>query len=319
MPGESTISWTDRTWNPTVGCTRVSAGCDHCYAFALHDQRHEAWKAGRFPGAPAQYHTPFSEVQLLPERLDIPLRWRKPSRIFVDSMADLFHADVPIEFIFRTLAVMAAASWHTFQILTKRPRRMLNVMADPATPDFIHDEAAALSAEWGRKVLLPDPFPWPLPNVWLGTSVENQEAAYRIDFLMRTPAAVRFLSCEPLLGPLDLAHWLPVRMDFSTPYHGTQCDETGCESMALFERPGRAFNSLIHECPKHIERIDWVIAGGESGRGHRPVDLEWVRGIRDQCVAAGVPFFFKQGSGPRPGMHTDLDGRTWHEFPRMAS
>ena len=187
MSSKSPIQWTDATWNPTTGCTRVSAGCDHCYAFQLHDQRHIAWKRGRFPGAPAQYHKPFSQMQLLPERLDDPLHWRKPRRVFVNSMSDLFQDAVDEDVIAAVWSVMQEAHWHTFQILTKRPERMVEIV--PRLPL--------------------------LPNVWLGTSVENSDYAYRIGVLRRVPAAVRFVSFEPLLGPISGVslrgiHWVIV-------------------------------------------------------------------------------------------------------------
>lgn len=293
MGDKSGIQWTDATWNPTTGCTRVSAGCDHCYAFTLHDQRHEAWKAGRFPDAPTQYHRPFSEVQLIPDRLALPLRWTKPRRIFVDSMADLFHADVPEDFIAQVFAVMGLATQHTFQILTKRPQRMARLMS---SHEFVQKvNWAGEDIEGAKRALLTWP-KWPLPNVWLGTSVEAQAAAYRIEFLAKTPAAVRFLSCEPLIGPLNLGRWLP----------GT-CPNCDVPHVYYCEDP-RPFP------------INWVIAGGESGPEFRPVDLDWVRGLRDQCVASQVPFFYKQQGGrtPKAGGR-ELDGRTWDEMPAVAS
>jgi protein gp37 len=250
MSGKTSIQWTNETWNPVTGCTRVSAGCDHCYAFAQHDMRHVAWKRGRFPTAPAQYHLPFSRVQLLTDRLDDPLHWRKPRRVFVNSMSDLFHEQVPDSYIAQVFSVMQRAERHTFQILTKRPERMARLCRD----------------------VLPL-----VPNVWLGTSVEHQAAAdTRIPLLLATPAAVRFLSCEPLLSEVDLSTYLS--MD------------------------GK-------------RRLDWVIVGGESGPHYRPMDLDWARSIREQCRAAGVAFFFKQSSGAKPGRGRELDGRLWEEYP----
>lgn len=289
MGDKSGIQWTDATWNPSTGCTRVSAGCDNCYAYTLHDQRHEAWKNGTWPDAPKQYHKPFSEVQMIPERLTLPLRWTKPRRIFVDSMSDLFHADVPDHFIAAVFAVMAAADRHTFQVLTKRPRRMqklLNAQTFQGQVELLYRNSPDLA----RAGAWPG---FPLPNVWLGTSVENQEAAYRIDWLVKTPAAVRFLSCEPLLGPLDLDKWLwQDNSGFSgadTPY-----EPTG--------------------------DLHWVIVGGESGPGYRPVTLSWVRDILDQCQPVGIPFFFKQvGGRTAKAGGRELDGRTWDEMPAVAS
>jgi protein gp37 len=244
----SAIHWTDATWNPVTGCSRVSPGCEHCYAEAL---------SLRYGWSRLPWTAPHAaeNVVLHPERLGLPLRWRQPRRVFVNSMSDLFHERVPEAFIEEVFRVMAAAGWHTFQVLTKRPARMHAVVASDTF-------ASAVGGAHG----------WPLPNVWLGTSVEDQRRAdERVPLLARTPAAVRFLSCEPLLGPLDLAPWL--------------------------------------------DRLGWVIVGGESGPRHRPMDPDWARALRDQCAAAGVPFFFKQGAGPRPGMHRELDGRLWEQFP----
>lgn len=256
MSGKTSIAWTDQTWNPTVGCKRVSAGCDHCYAFALHDQRHIAWKRGRFPNAPAQYHKPFSQVQLLPERLNDPLHWRKPRMVFVNSVSDLFHESIPDEFIHEVMRTIMRAPQHIFQVLTKRPDRMLGFFTTYKV--------------YGT-----------LSNLWLGTSVENQAAANeRIPLLLLTPAAVRFLSCEPLLERVVLA------------------------VSAL--RAGLSLRGL-----------DWVIVGGESGAHHRPMDIDWAREIRDQCQALDIAFFYKQGSGPRPGMHEELDGVMWREYPTV--
>lgn len=189
--GKTSIAWTEETWNPTTGCRRKSAGCDNCYAFSVHDKRHIAWKRGRYPSAPAQYHQPFSTLQLLPERLEQPLHWRAPRCIFVDSMSDLFYGDqedlakfpanapIPDDYLLAIYDVMRRTPRHTYQILTKRPARM---------------------AVW-----LAEHIPEPLPNVWHGTSVEDQAAAdERIPALMRAPSAIRFLSAEPLLGPIRL-------------------------------------------------------------------------------------------------------------------
>lgn len=283
MTGKTTIEWTDQpgyvgaVWNPTTGCTRVSDGCDNCYAFALHDKRYKsnldhAHAHGEKSAAfmrmvlesssfsidadqrlpwPAQYDRPFSTVQLLPERLDAPLRTRKPTCYFVDSMSDLFHEDVPDEFIDRVFATMWRAQQHRFLILTKRPERMAQ---------FFKNVPPAAGA----------------PNVWLGTSVEDQASAdERIPHLLATPAAVRFLSCEPLLGPVDLT---------SIP-----CEHDG--------EPLNPLGSRIH----------WVIGGGESGPRARPMDLAWARSLVAQCRAAGVAPFVKQlGSYPI---------RSWDTWP----
>jgi protein gp37 len=191
MSGKSPIEWTQSTWNPTSGCTRVTTGCDHCYAYALHDMRYDAYRAhdGIYPKngrpMPKQYARPFAEVQLLPDRLTWPLHQLQPQRIFVDSMSDLFHHDVPDEYICQVFATMKAAHWHTFQVLTKRPGRLRRL---------------GPLLEWSE-------------NIWIGTSIENDLVVKRADALRELPAAVRFLSCEPLLGPLpslnlDGIHWV---------------------------------------------------------------------------------------------------------------
>lgn len=295
MANMTAIEWTEVTWNPVTGCDRVSAGCDHCYALTLA-KRLKAMGNPRYQndGNPKTSGPGFG-VTLHRDKLDEPHRWRTPRRIFVNSMSDLFHADVPDVFIDDVFQTMALSPQHTFQILTKRPQRMYRYVSK------VVDRLVPRG---------------PLPNVWLGTSVENQEAAYRIDWLVKTPAAVRFLSCEPLLGPLDLRHWLPVPIAPNLAAWGRLCDETGCPNLARCERPGREFDTPIHECPLHAERLDWIIAGGESGPRFRPLDLDWARELRDQCVAAGVPYFFKQVGGIRPKAGgRELDGRTWDQMP----
>lgn len=268
MGDGSAIEWTDATWNPVTGCTKVSPGCDHCYAETI---------AHRFAGTKA-YPAGF-DVTLRPDRLEQPLRWRRPRRIFVNSMSDLFHSYVPADYIARVFAVMAMTQRHTFQVLTK------------------------------------------------GTSVESQKwADVRIPLLLGTPAAVRFLSCEPLLGKVLLC----------------RCDG------AQYEVSSQPF-LISPECPLHgAIRVDWVIVGGESGSHARPMLPAWARGLRDQCAAASIPYFFKQwgewapcgvesqtaGRVPaRLGDHPEawmvrvgkgaagreLDGRYWDQYPRTLS
>ncbi|HTK62998.1 MAG TPA: phage Gp37/Gp68 family protein [Pseudonocardia sp.] len=243
MSGRSRIEWTEVTWNPTTGCDRVSAGCDHCYALTL---------ARRLKGmGSAKYQTdgdprtsgPGFGVAAHPDTLAAPLRWRTPRLVFVNSMSDLFHARVPAEFVRRVFEVMAATPQHTYQVLTKRSTRLRRLAAE---------------------------LDWP-PNVWMGVSVENADALGRVDDLRSVPAAVRFLSCEPLLGPVS-----------------------GLD----------------------LDRIGWVIAGGESGSQSRPVDPTWVVELRDRCVDAEVPFFFKQWGGrtPKAGGRR-LHGQTWDQMP----
>jgi protein gp37 len=239
---KSAIEWTDATWNPVTGCSKVSPGCANCYAETLSLR----FGHSKLPWTPANAA---ENVVLHPERLRLPLTWRDGRMVFVNSMSDLFHELVPASYIDQVFAVMSLADRHTFQVLTKRPERMR---------DYCRAGA--------------DHFAFaPFSNVWLGTSIENDRWVGRADALRDTPAAVRFLSCEPLLGPLP------------------SLDLTG---------------------------IDWVIVGGESGNGHRPMDPDWVRDIRDRCVAAGVAFFFKQWGGrtPKAGGR-ELDGRTWDQMP----
>lgn len=267
MSGKTGIQWTasdDGTpgyaWNPVVGCTRVSEGCNFCYAFQLHDQRHIAWKRGRWPSAPGQYHQPFSKVQLLEDRLDDPLHWRKPRRIFVNSMSDLFHPDVPGEYINRVWNAMFNTKRHTYQILTKRPERLLG-----------WTQAKARATGWPIEEIWPS---W----IWLGVSVENQAAAdERIPLLLQTPAAVRFLSCEPLLGPVDLTQWI----DCYQP-------EEARRTKSGWQGP------FYQSSARHLKHLDWVIVGGESGKHARPMELTWAESLVEQCRVADIAPFVKQ-------------------------
>jgi len=272
MADKTAIEWTDATWNPTTGCTQVSPGCDHCYALTLSE---------RFRGVPGHYFENGFDVQLRPDKLDQPLRWKKPRRIFVNSMSDLFHDDIPTEYIAKVFAVMATARQHTYQLLTKRHGRMRSLL----NADYFRTEVScAIAGMDGPSANL-----WPLPNVWLGVSVENQQwANIRIPALLDTPAAVRFLSCEPLLGPVSL-------------FENTRID-TGT-------------------------LVDWVIVGGESGRGARPMQASWARQLRDECTRYEIAFHFKQWGAygpdgilrPKHDNGREIDGRTWDEFPGVAS
>lgn len=254
MSTKTGIQWTDATWNPVVGCSKVSQGCKYCYAKMLHDQRYKAFLAGK--QVAAQYRVPFETVQLKPERLSFPLSWRAPRRIFVNSVSDLFHEDVPDEFILEVFQTMAQAEQHTFQVLTKRPARMLRWFEE-----YLPD---ACSGERPAPV-------WPLPNVWLGVSTENQVTANeRIPLLLQTPAAMRFISAEPLIGPIDLR---AVRNPNGSYLH---CLANG------------------YGFDDRVPRLDWVIAGGESGRDARDCDLAWIRSIVRCCAAHDVPCFVKQ-------------------------
>jgi protein gp37 len=259
------IEWTDATWNPVTGCTKVSAGCDHCYAETI---------ATRFAGSKAYPHG--FDVTLRPERLAIPLKWQRPRRIFVNSMSDLFHSSVPDDYIAMVFAVMAATPRHTYQILTKRHGRLRALLSSERFAIW----AYAATSEYSDLSCTPLPA-WPLPNVWIGVSVEDQATAnLRIPALLETPAAVRFLSCEPLLRPLDL------RSHFAG-----HCPE--------HDFPGGFCIQRDHPGVSHLH---WVIAGGESGHGARPMHPNWARSLRDQCQAASVPFLFKQWGewGPAP-------------------
>ena len=230
----SEIEWTEATWNPVTGCNKVSPGCKHCYAERMA-------KRLQAMGQP-NYRNGF-QVTLHEHMLERPLKWKKPQKIFVNSMSDLFHEEIPFEFISRIFDIMEKAYWHQFQVLTKRSTRLLE----------LHDQ-----------------IDWP-NNVWMGVSVENQKYAYRIDHLRQTLAKTKFLSLEPLLGPL-------------------------------------------HDL--NLKDIDWVIVGGESGPGARPVNKEWVMHIRDQCLTNNVPFFFKQWGGfHKKKTGRLLEGRTWEQMP----
>jgi len=237
MASNSHIEWTDATWNPVTGCTKVSPGCKNCYAARMADRLQAMGQAN--------YRNGF-DLTLQPQMLELPSSWKTPKRIFVNSMSDLFHKDVPLPYIKRVFDVMHRASWHQFQILTKRSERLLE---------------------------LSDKLDW-APQIWMGVSVETEKYAYRIDHLRETAAKVKFLSLEPLLGPLP-------NLD--------------------------------------LRGIDWVIAGGESGPNSRGVESGWIVEIRDQCLAANVPFFFKQWGGVRKKTTgRTLEGRTWDEMPEAV-
>lgn len=274
MADRSKIEWTTATWNPLTGCTRVSPGCANCYIDWAPPFRIERRHFTDTTGHRSHAIGATTGVRLHPERLSQPLRWKKPRKVFVNSLSDLFHDEVPDEYVAQVFAVMALAPQHTFQILTKRHARMRSLLRSPS---FGH-----LVAEQGRQ-LIGDGHDWlrvgamldgePLSNVWLGVTVESQQYAnLRIPALLDTPAAVRFLSCEPLLGKVVLC----------------RCDG------AQYEVQRHPF--LVHPgCPLHgATRIDWVIAGGESGADARPMHPDWARTLRDQSAAAGTAFFFKQ-------------------------
>lgn len=315
------IEWTHHpgfkgeTWNPVVGCTKVSQGCRFCYAETLHDRRHKAYEAGA--RLPQQYAEPFKHVQLLPKRLELPLRWQKPRSVFVNSLSDLFHEDVPRGFIDAVFAVMALRPHHRFMILTKRHREMRDYLADAAVRERVSEGAEGLidnhgtrQEKWNlsrrRNACAPTVRTWPLPNVWVGVSVEDQKAAdARIPVLAATPAAVRFLSCEPLLGPISFD--LTVR----------EGDEYGEGAVRLDMLTGYRFLRDGFEKPlQPTGAIHWVIAGAESGTGARPMDEDWVRDICHACEIERIPFFYKQNADKgRKLSLPELDGRRWADLP----
>jgi len=285
--GTSKIEWTEATWNPIAGCSKVSSGCANCYAERM-SQRLAAMGQTKYRGVVDDRGHWTGKVNFDEAELLKPLKRRKPTMYFVCSMSDLFQEAVPFAFIDKVFAVMALCSQHTFQVLTKRPERMSRYFAGDGGTSGVElrimrameplvGKQGAYKGQGRTSWLAETERVLPLPNVWLGTSVENQECAdKRIPHLIECPAAVRFLSCEPLLGPIDIQGTTPV---------------------------GR--------------NVDWVIVGGESGPGARPMNLDWARDIRDTCVEAGVPFFFKQVGGVNKNAAGRLlDGREWNEMPK---
>lgn len=334
MGDGSKIEWTDATWNPIVGCSRVSPGCDHCYAIGVVHRQMAPQHVGLTVHPEGERVDWTGEVRVVEHLMDQPLRWQRPRRVFVNSLSDLFHPEVERDTVARIFATMMCAERHTFQVLTKRPQRMAELLSDPTFRHEVRDEAivhyrgqrASLRPSWWSAAETP----WPLPNVWLGVSIESNRYAWRANHLRETQAAVRWVSAEPLLGPLD------------------QLDLTG---------------------------IDWLVAGGESGPGARPMHPEWVRSLRDRCTVCravtagtsmggspvhaserGPAFHFKQwgdwspaedDSVPYGEFHVDdgewisdclcadgdeamyrvgkkaagrtLDGRTWDEYPACSS
>ncbi len=278
------IEWTDDTWSPVTGCTKVSRGCTNCYAEKMFA------RLSKNPMAEVYHGREFKDVMCHPERLGQPMKWtRKPRRVFVNSMSDLFHEDVPDEFIDQVFAVMALCPQHTFQVLTKRAERMREYMSHSNLSGRIFAASLGVRGEMGMFLeehsCLPSP---PLPNVWLGVSVEDQPTAdARIPELLATPSAVRFLSYEPALSGVDLS--------FTCQFEHEENEGYGVPA---------------------ISGLDWVICGGESGPNARPMHPDWARSVRDQCVTAGVSFFFKQwGTKTKRKAGRTLDGRTWDEYP----
>lgn len=261
------IEWTHgegmrgETWNPVTGCSKVSPGCAHCYAETLTSRfaGRSGWPETFLPWTP---NNAAENVEPRHDRLTLPLGWRSPRMVFVNSMSDLFHERISDTFIAQVWQVMAETPQHTYQVLTKRPERMIEFVdkwiANSALDPYVDDI---------------------LPNVWLGVSAENQRwLDVRVPLLLETPAAIKFVSCEPLLGPLDIHRYT------------------------------------------HLQGLNWVIVGGESGPKHRPIQTEWVRDIRDDCTREGIPFFFKQWGGrtPKAGGRL-LDGKEWNQMPRLRA
>jgi protein gp37 len=242
MSEKTTIEWTETTWNPVSGCTKISRGCDNCYAERFSE---------RFRGVKGHPFEQGFDLRLWPERLQYPIQWRRPRRIFVNSMSDLFQKEIPTSFIEQVFETMEQADWHTYQVLTKRSSLLR---------DFVNERYARSTCP---------------PHIWLGVSVEDRQALSRVEHLRKSRASIRFLSVEPLLGPIG-------KVD--------------------------------------LEGIHWVIVGGESGPGFRPMQSSWAEEVRDQCLAQGVAFFFKQWGGQRPKSGGNLlDGRKWAQFPRTSS
>lgn len=278
MGDRSTIEWTDATWNPVTGCSKVSPGCAHCYAEAVSHRFATAWGSSPLPWTPANAA---DVVRLHPERLDQPFRWRRPRMVFVNSMSDLFHDQVPFEYVDRVFAVIEECPRHVFQVLTKRPERMRDYFMSRTKHPL--DNSALKAAD---PILYQD-----VPQLWLGVSIENAHHTYRADILRDIPAAVRFISAEPLLG-----------------------------SLMVDRHAGRPDGDCSEQChhPLNLAGIDWLIAGGESGPHARPMRLEWARELRDACQNARVAFFLKQLGGhpdKRGSANAVLDGRTWTEMP----
>ena len=249
---KTSIEWATDVWNPITGCTKISPGCKNCYMFRLYPRLKGMGVKG--------YEEDPDVLQLVPERLRHPLRWQRPRRVFVNSMSDMFHEHVPDSYIREMFKVMTKAHLHIFQILTKRPERADSWWFDN-------------KGRFGVDLKWPD-------NIWIGTSVENDRYAFRMNYLSRLPAKIRFVSAEPLIDELDIRYWV-----------------------------------------KH-KHVNWVIVGGESGPGARPMDEAWARWIRDNCLEFNVPFFYKQKGGVRDkhsGSKAILDGKIWTQLPKMSN
>ncbi|THU34227.1 phage Gp37/Gp68 family protein [Niastella caeni] len=302
----SKIEWTNRTWNPVVGCSKVSAGCKNCYAIRM------AWRLQHIPNSKDKYAGTVEKtaggqlnwtgkVNIIEKEFVKPFTWRKPSMVFVNSESDLFHESVPFQVIRSLFGVMSVCKEHTFQILTKRPQRMLDFfewlkLMDPEWQDDPANYAYDLCVEYGIETGCGSAFEtdaWPLKNVWLGVSVEDQNTANeRIPLLMQIPAEVRFLSCEPLLSTINFT----LKYKIGPSNHWTENYDVLLGNKYSYDLGSKVIAT----------KIDWVIAGGESGKDARPLHPEWVRSIRNQCKTAGTPFFFKQWGEWKPYEDGDL-------------
>ena len=334
--GSEIVDWFDATWNPTAGCSLYSAGCEHCYAMRIAAQlaRMGGKTGSRYTGLTTPERsgpTWTGEMRVAEDLLGWPLLRRRPRRIAVNPMSELFHENLPTQTIDLLHAVMRAAHWHQFLVLTKRSERMRAYYSDPETPDRIADKSALLSslmASTGRRRpssrMIERTSPaerrefWPLPNLWLGVSVEDQDRMTRISDLLQTDAALRWVCFEPLIGRVE-PEAVPVADRLVDAFRGTHY---------IVDGRGR---SVAVDAPAWPP-LDWVVAGGEIGVGARPMQASWVHSLRDKCVSAGVPFFFRQwgewapGSGgpsgetmARVGKRSAgrlLDGRTWDQTPR---
>ena len=332
MADRSAIEWTNSTWNPVTGCSKVSPGCAHCYAETLSLR----YRWSKLPWTPANAA---ENVVLHPERLDKPLSWRKPRMVFVNSMSDLFHELIPDDFL-RTVFAVMASSLHTYQVLTKRPERAREFLArhhwragllpwaGPTrnhllyrflVPNAVDVSVPGLEGSGGVVVGPPE-------NIWLGVSIENSRYTWRADVLREAPAAVKFISAEPLLGSL---------LNFATPSRGVPVAGSGLTPLSTLGEVEAGDSSplaasadgpqSVQVGPRAARRsldltgIDWLIVGGESGPNYRPVELAWIRELRDACQQAGVAFFLKQigGRTPKAGGKL-LDGREWCEWPKAS-
>ncbi len=326
MSDKSQIEWTDATWPIVTGCHKISDGCKHCYA-------ERNWARLSANPKTVYYRRKFTDIACHPDRLDWPLRWRRPRMIFVPSMGDLFHESIPDEFLNAVFGIMAAAQHHTFQVLTKRPERMRAFMAYADECDASHWTDALDRLGLDQAVRQLTDVQWPPANIWLGVSVEDQSTAdERIPLLLNTPAAVCFASAEPLLGPIDM----------------TSCDQGDLIYLNALTGEHRALFDGGMQLPADLPGLDWVIAGGESGPKARPSHPDWVRQLLHQCQRSQLPFFFKQWGAWVPRKHggdgraewqwaehgqpwqwmclagkkragRELDGRLWEQYPGCSS